>query len=469
MYHAVWHGSEMLIIRAIMKKGLLVMAMLCCAVAVARADAPVKPREQINTGLQQLLQSPVTATNEHAQILFDHLTLDETLMARDILLAAKPSTNWEIAIGVLLQHWARLDGPSAYDFAQSQQAISKVNAISNVLYGWAWSDPAKAWDELMLISNRGADRRFSLMDAFDVIGAKNLDLALQLYEDLLPDRSCLKCCASRLLIAASQTGDFDKIFRQLGRMPAGPTRDALRDEYWEYFGHYMPEWALRNLKTMTDPADLKAAETNFCIGWAYTRFDDCMDYILKQAPSRRDELILVAVQAWAKHTMQGEVSRFVKTLPADLSERSLLGLATSLASIDPQVTLEWLKKFTSSRMRTEALGRAMTRWAKIDHEAAHQFINAGEEIETRGILLWYYLLAKLSNHTLDFSELDEIDARYSLAWRVSLFEEMAIELADPSINNGGKYDLTAFSAKVEARTDFSPADRMKILLPLKRR
>ncbi len=388
---------------------------------------------------------------------------------RSILLAAKSSPYREAALLVLIQHWAELDGPAAYEYARTQEEVSKMEAMQSTFYGWASSRPTEAWDELMIVSNRGADRRFNLMAPFDVIAAADLDLALRLYEDLLPDRSCLKCCASRVLIAAARTGAFDKILTALQQMPRGPSRDALRGEYWKYMGTYLPERGQRNLKLQTDPLEFKAAETNFCIGWAYTGFDNCMEYILAQPPSRQDELILVAVQAWAKHALPGEAARFVKSLPADLDERSLLSLAESLASIDPKVTADWVKTFAQSDMRTKAFGSAMTRWGKIDHDAAHQYVEACDDIETRGTLLWYYLLAKLANHTLDFNEMDEVDARYRLDWRVRFFSEAALELADPSINNGGKYDLAAFSAKVEARTDFSPEARAKILFPLKRR
>jgi len=447
----------------------MILAALLLLLSV-QTGASGKSKEEIGRHLDPLLQAPITEIEKLADTFFKNLSPEETMMARDILLSTKPSPDQETLLLTLIQHWSRLNGSDAYEFAQTQQAVSKSDAVANALLGWAASDAVKAWDQLMLVSNRGADRRFSLTETLDVIASSNLKLALQLYEDLLPDRACLKCCASRLMIAASRNGEFDKILGAVNLMPHGPTRDALRDEYWSYFGRYLPQWGLRDLKSLTDPEDAKAAEVNLCMGWAHHGFSDCMEYILKQAaPEMHDELILASVQIWARHAVNEDVVKLIKSLPADLSERSLLGLATSLSSVDPQATLDWIKTFPPSDMRTTAIGRAMTRWAKIDHDAARAYFHAEKETELRGILLWYYLLAKLANNTLRFADLIEIDSRYYLDWRVRLFSEIAVELADPSINNGGKYDLNLFVELVRARTDFSPEAKAKILLPLNRK
>lgn len=107
----------------------------------------------------------------------------------------------------------------------------------------------------------------------------------------------------------------------------------------------------------------------------------------------------------------------------------------------------------------------MNRWAKIDQKAAHDYIERCADTETRGIMLWTFLFSKLDNHTLGFEELAEINDRYNIDWRVRLFTGISARLADPSINNGGKYDLKAFQALVEKRPDFSADQKRKIVDP----
>ncbi len=138
---------------------------LCADVTslVARADVPTGQPEQIRASLDRLLQEPYTEIGNRAYNLFDKLTLAETIQVRSILLATKSSPYREAALLGLIQHWAKLDGPAAYEYARSQENVSKMQAMQDVFYGWASSQPTEAWDELMIVSNRGADRRFNLM------------------------------------------------------------------------------------------------------------------------------------------------------------------------------------------------------------------------------------------------------------------------------------------------------------------
>jgi hypothetical protein len=214
---------------AILRAGRFFLVTLILA-GVARAQAPANPRDAVNAQLEKLWSTSISEIEAQSEAWFRNLNLEETLAARDALLAAKPSPRQEVALQVLIKRWARLDGPAAYDFARTQQAIPKKRAMAVALLGWAFSEPTKAWDELMLVSNRGADQSYNLLAILEVIAENNLDLGLQMYEDLLPDRACLDCCASQLMVAASRRGNFDKILAAIARMPRGPTRDALRDE-----------------------------------------------------------------------------------------------------------------------------------------------------------------------------------------------------------------------------------------------
>jgi hypothetical protein len=156
-------------------------------------------------------------------------------------------------------------------------------------------------------------------------------------------------------------------------------------------------------------------------------------------------------------------------MPTDLSDRALLGLASSLASLDARAVIEWIRPHPYSEARTTALDQAMRRWATLDHEAAHAYLGEVEDRETRGILIWAYLRAKIWNGTFVLAELAQIDAGYSAEWRERLFSQLATDLADPRSNSGGRYDLKEYIKAINERTDLTAEAKQKILTPFAKR
>lgn len=399
--------------------------------------------------------------------VFRPLPLPQLLAVRDNLLADPASPRREVLLLQVVVNWGRLDGPAAFAYAREQQAVSRYGAIGASLIGWVATDPDRAWDTAMAHSNRGADRRYPIMSMLTLIGEQNMDHALRLYLDLLPDKACLQCAAAHLMVAASYGGEFDKVLAAARAMPAGLLRDALWGEYWSYLGSYLPEWGIRELSSIADPADRKIALTEFCKSWGRNHFDDCLEYILVRVDSsNRDDLILAVVQDWSRQAGHEEVVRVLKTLPVDLNDRALLGLASTLANLDAQAVLDWLMPRPYSQVRTNALDRAMWRWATLDPEAAHAYLLAVEDRETRGILLWNYLRAKVENGTFAYAELADIDAGYGFDWRVHLLANIGADLANPKVNTAGRYDLKEFIKVINARTDLPDETKRKILTPL---
>lgn len=405
------------------------------------------------------------------ETVFRPLSLPQLLVVRDTLLADPPSPRRELLLRWLFYFWGRLDGPAAHAYADTQQAMSRYDAIAGALVGWASLDPDAAWDTAMTHSNRGADRRYPVMAMLTAIGEQDLAHALRLYEDLLPDKACLECAALHLMAAASMNGDFDRVLAAARGLPPGPLHNALWGQYWAYMGQYLPEWGIGSLGGVTEGADRKLALAEFCKAWGQARFDDCLEYILhKVDAAHRDDLILAVVQVWSREATHGEVVRVLKTLPTDMSDRALLGLASSLASLDARAVIEWIRPRPYSETRTTALNQAMQRWATLDHEAAHAYLGAVEDRETRGILMWAYLRGKVWNGTFVLTELAQIDPDgYSAEWRERLFAQLATDLADPRANSSGRYDLKEYIKAINERRDLTAEAKQKILTPFAQR
>lgn len=321
---------------------LMVMAGLFTQAVLLAEEVSATAKTEIGKRLESLLQlSPTHEVEYQVESYFRTLSLPEITVASACLAAARPSVERKIAFESMIVHWARLDGPAACAFARSQTVLGRTEAESHALVGWAAREPAKAWNELMVVSNLAADRRYAVISVLEQVANTDLDLALQFYRDLVPDRACLQCSASYLMVSAAKTGSFDKVYKFMQRMPAGPSRDALRYGYWVHLGQYLPELGLVQLKEILDPADRQTAEVEFCTGWALTSFTDCLDYILHKAGTEKFEgLILPTVGIWARSATHDDVVNLVKSLPPELAQRSLLGLANTLSSVDPKVTLD---------------------------------------------------------------------------------------------------------------------------------
>jgi hypothetical protein len=99
--------------------------------------------------------------------------------------------------------------------------------------------------------------------------------------------------------------------------------------------------------------------------------------------------------------------------------------------------IEWIRRRPFSETRTTALDQAMQRWATLDSDAAHVYLLSVEERETRGILEWAYLRARIGNGAFLRAELEQIDVGYSDEWRERLFAQLAADLEEyirPSMN-----------------------------------
>lgn len=431
---------------------------------VAVAPEPLDPA--VASQLALFARARTSELQGRPSALFRTLALPQLLAVRDRLVADPASPRRDELFGEVLLNWGRVEGPVAFAYAREQVVIPRHDAMSAVLYGWASQDPDGAWDTAMVHSNRGADRRYPIMAMLEVIGEQDLGHALRLYQDLLPDKACLQCAASHLLIAASRDGQFGTVLAAAQAMAPGPLRDALRGQYWSYLGGYLPEWGLRDLPGISDPAERRMALTEFCKSWGLAHFEDCLEFILHRVEAEyRDDLILGVVQDWSRDAGHEEAVRVLKSLPTDLNDRAVLGLASTLANVDARAVIEWVRPRPYSETRTTALDRAMWRWSTLEPESAHAYLLKVDDRETRGILLWSYLRAGVRNGTFSFTELAEIDEGYGLEWRQRLFSTLGADLADPANNNGGRYDLKAYIRLIDARADLPAESKRKIIAP----
>lgn len=412
------------------------------------------------------LQSLSTETlPSKAQLLIQSLTAAELALVRAEVFGTPASPDNDAASTTVLARWGELEGPAAYAFAAQDTTFRRPDLETAALRGWAKHDPRAAWDRLMVISNRGADRRYGEEELLGVIAETNLPLALELFEDLTSDRSCLMCNASILVLHARRRGQLPLISDEIGRLPAGPAREALRDAYWNSLGKYSPAEALRLLGGAS-PGDAEAARVQLLVGWSLRDFSAALDYALANLrEAALDRALLLMVQSWAHGAVAEDVGAVIRRLPANLSERSLLGLVRALARVDPKAATEWSATFANDAIRTECLSRAMWEWARVDAEAAHAYLRAQKDLGTRGWLLRSYVLTRVSNNTLRLGDLEGF-TELNPDWVSDVLAELSLRLVDPSSNRTGSFDLKAYVNWVRANPQLNETQRARALGPI---
>lgn len=434
---------------------------------VAATDSQVSSRAPLAARLAALAALPLPDIAPHAQVWMESLRPAEFNTARQLVLTAPASVANDIITRAALERWGQIDGPSAHAFAASLTHDRKIDFETAALAGWARVQPQQAWDRLMAISNRSADRRYDEEAVMVRIADGNLSLALDLYQDLMADRSCLFCNASLICLSALRQSQLALVEAALAQFPRGPTRNGLRDAYWNTLGQFAREEGLQKLKAVRDPDDLVAARVQLAAGWARRDFAASFEFIRTHFDADAFErAVLPVIQAWARGAVAEDVADVIARLPESLSDRSLLGIVPVLARVNPAATLDWIIARPPSAIRKECLLRGMWAWAKIDGESARTYVRAQADIDVRGYLLRSYLLAAVGNSTLSLADFADLDNRFALQWRVNLLSDLSLRLADPAENQSATFDLAAYRRWVESQAEFTDAQKAKIMEPL---
>lgn len=351
---------------------LLIASAWSCAALAQDAPQPGRVVAEIHRIEQLKLMDQGTAL----RLLIDSLSAEEI---QELRAFAEQDRSLVVTANVwsgLLLAWGRTDGPAALACAQSRRTVNRPYLESCAIIGWAGYAPQAAWDRILLLSNRGADKRYQTTGVLVVVAEDDMDLALRMYQDLLPEHACLACHAANLVGVALKQGQLETIRAALTAMPPGPARVGMFESYWETLGKFMQRDALPELDALDDPADRATAEIKLCAGWVERDPVGCFDHIFAHPDPRRAEaLILPAIDVWAEGAVAEDVARLVKRLPSDLAQRSLQGIAGRLARINPVATLDWLASFPDTEVRTDGLASAMWNWTLGDAEPALAYLH----------------------------------------------------------------------------------------------
>lgn len=395
------------------------------------------------------------------------LTLPQVAIARDYLTREPHTVFADLLLGEVIRRWGELDGAAALAYASATRSAYRPRYETNALVGWAVREPKTAWTKLMVISNRGADSRYSEQALMFPIAARDVALALELYEDLVASRACLVCSAKQIAYNALIQGKLERVRSAIAGLPTGPSRNALRDGYWLVLGEFLPEQGLVEVETADAGEDRQAARIQLAAGWAARDFHAALKHVLARFDrDTRDRALLPMIRQWAGGAVPEDVRAVIMQLPPTLSEPALLGVLAAIAPVDPRTATEWAATLDNPAVRDESLTKTMWAWASADGEAALAFVRQQQKHETRGPLARSFLLARVSNNTLLLSDLDTLDFDFNPPWIAAVLREVALRLADPEHNQTRTFDVKAFAAWVREFKRLDDAQKKRALEPL---
>ena len=449
----------------------VVMVLFVSAVtgAAGLMGAPGRSQDELRKEVHRFAGLRQNDVQREIALFVDNATLEEVVQIHRILDGERNWGTTEILYRHLFLRWGMLDGPAALRAASSNRSSARARYEGDAAAGWAHYDPKQAWKEILAVSNGRTAAGGVPSHALYVIAEHDLELALTFYEDLPPSRTCLECNAGNICLAAARQGKYETVFAALDRMKRGPARNALRDRFWSTLGQVMAGDAFEWLDRMKTEEDRNAARIKAYVGWADADSETALDQVLHIGDATLFENTLLAVvQVWGRRARSEEVTRFLRRLPQDLSERSTLGLAAHLAQADAPTTLAWIETFSEASIRNEAMARTIRVWSQLDSDAARDYIRRIDDLEVRGALLANYLLTKLKNKTLQPQDFEEIASAFSKEWTKRLLRQIGTNLMNPSINDTQFFDLEAFVAFVKNRPNWTDADRAPVLASIGR-
>lgn len=433
-------------------------------VVVARAS---ETSEAVAAKMASWQALPMSTFISQAHLDVERLPPDETLQLREQIETASPSLRTDILLNYVYERWGEFDGAAALAAAKNDKTVRKADRESLVLRGWARTHPQAAWDKLLAISNRGADRRFSAEDLIFDIAERDVALAVGLFEDLMDGRACLVCCGKQITYQALVQNRLDIVEKAVARIAPGPLRNGLRDAYWETLGEFAAPRAIAAYPAVADADDRAAAQIHLAKGWAMRDMAAALEYVTRKYDKEISErTVLPMIQEWSKGAVPEDVRAIVQSLPTDLSQQSMLGVTRALARVDPRSATAWAARVTNASIRGECLFRAMGEWTVADGVAARAYLDAQPFNQDRGSLIRGYLLARVVNQTLTLADVSLLDADINPAWIVETLNRISLGLADPSANTTRAFDTKAYAAWVKGLKRLDDAQKAKALEPL---
>jgi len=403
-----------------------------------------------------------------AHLDVERLSAADTLELREQIEAAPPSLRNDLLLNYVYERWGELDGAAALVAAANDKTIRKAEREGLALRGWARTQPQTAWDKVLEISNRGADRRFDVEELIFDIAEKDVALAVTLFEDLMDGRACLVCCGKQIAYHALVQNRLDVVEKGIAHLAPGPVRNGLRDAYWETLGEFAAPRAIAAYPAVSDVNDRMAAQVHLAKGWAMRDMKTALQYVTQKYDREMAErAVLPMIQEWSQGAVPEDVRGVVQSLPTDLSQQSMLGVTRALARVDPRSAIGWAARVTNAAIRNECLFQTMGEWTATDGAAARAYLDAQPSNEERGALIRGYLFARLTNQTLNLSDVRLVDANINAAWIVETLNRLSLGLADPSTNTTRTFDTKAYADWVNGLKRLDAAQKAKALEPLR--
>lgn len=337
----------------------------------------------------------------------------------------------------LCYYWGKISPTDALSYANSYANEDRPLYIRQAIIGWATFEPRNAWEEIMTISNYGANIKYKAEVVLATIARKDIPLAMELFSQLRPTRACLSCGSQYIISVAADLGRLEEIKENLDLIPKGVSKERFFEKYWEALGYYTQQDAVQQLRSLPPGSNYTNAETSLIIGWAKLAPDECMDYVISNFKGQRlQELVPYIINQWAKSDFLGDLTLFLNKIPNDyVIDTSTIAVIDDMMVLDPVGTISWIETIENDSLNNEAFKKAIWSWATFEPDNAKDFVTSTEDLKLKDQLTWYFLLSSFQNKTLKFDYLELIADMDSANIRLQLIEKLAVYIADPEKNS----------------------------------
>lgn len=385
-------------------------------------------------------------------------------------LDAEPnSIRREMLLRILMERWGELDFTAAWEYAQTTFSNERPRLLEAALIGLARTDPQRAWQIYMDVSERGGNVHFRPQYLLRMIAQDDVMLALSYYGDLAVRSNVLRYTINDILYTVDNPELIPLLATAARHLPSPMHAQVAERAIWHHAGYISPLSAIAQL----DALDSNGVNTSDHLGalfsgWGKADGLSALQYIYgKMTESEQTAYAPIALKAWAEYGERNLILEHLNTIPRDyLSDRTIMSIADTIVEVDVPAALEWISSIESDALRERAFDDAIWRWAKTDYESMRQYSLSIDDSAVRSSIASKGLLSLAVNGILQPNHLDLIQDINSNWLRYIVLKGLITNSLDPIGNIPNASVLPSLEAEVRKATYMSADHRTELLRAL---
>ena len=337
--------------------------------------------------------------------------------------------------------WGELDGPVAFEAAQSLVGRDRMSGLSAALAGWAHTDPYGAWAVAKPLIEENPSRNAGLSrGVLEELARRDLNFLLTAIDES-PDSKAFSQATRAIVSAVVESGNPEALLNRIQQMDDEDFRADSISQLFQRWGEVDTEGPLDALGKIESAELASDAMAAFIKGWASSdpvgalgySFDNLGDPSVEKAlGSVLQQSLMYADEAESLALTERMVSMGI----LDKHVQSILG---PMSFQNPELAFAITNKIVDKEVRMNQQSRVFSGWARRDFDAALEQYKGLPADENKSRILYSLTHPIIQSRTGGAKLMDVLGAAPSERDRTRTIEYLLQNVSRP--DSGASQDL----------------------------